>query len=413
MDESNLSDLLPLYYSRLFPYIDYYRWLSYGEASTFSRREFSFTLRDDIYIRFQSFNKIDDLKNEIKRLCPHKIDIGAVYNVAPSNKGREIKFEPIQREVVIDIDMTDYDEVRSCCSGADVCNKCWKYMVLAVKILDVALRDDFGFDHILWVFSGRRGIHCWVCDKKARFLTQNGRKAVAHYLQLISGGEFTKKKVKLNRKMHYSVKRAVSIIEPYFTKMCMEEQNMLGTEERITKFLGILAEEDLRNEVKAIFDKHSTSVKKWEAFVNHYREQTQSGSKKWRRTPHLIEEIMIQYTYPRLDINVTKGMNHLLKSPFCVHPKTGKVSIPINPKVVDQFDPHNVPTIMTLIDEVNAFDAKEITEQGESVDNLKRIKDYKKTSLNKPFHAFQEFLRGLENSQKGEKIKKSDMKMEF
>ncbi|MEE6522030.1 hypothetical protein FKM82_020423 [Ascaphus truei] len=54
---------------------------------------------------------------------------------------------------------------------------------------------------------------------------------------------------------------------------------------------------------------------------------------------------MLQYCYPRLDVNVSKGLNHLLKSPFSVHPKTGRISVPIDLKTLDQFDPFAVPTI--------------------------------------------------------------------
>ena len=44
-----------------------------------------------------------------------------------------------ERELVFDIDMTDYDEVRFCCSGSSICVNCWPLMQFGIKIIDKAL----------------------------------------------------------------------------------------------------------------------------------------------------------------------------------------------------------------------------------------------------------------------------------
>jgi DNA primase catalytic subunit len=59
---------------------------------------------------------------------------------------------------------------------------------IAVKVMDTVLRDDFGFRNILFVYSGRRGMHCWVSDPKARSLENAQRAAVVEYIAALAGG---------------------------------------------------------------------------------------------------------------------------------------------------------------------------------------------------------------------------------
>jgi DNA primase small subunit len=91
--------------------------------------------------------------------------------------------------------------------------------------MDAGLREDFGFKHILWVYSGRRGVHCWVVDEAARQLNDNGRTAVANYFTIVSGGEGSAKKVtSLGTPLHYALQRAYDFLEPLFREHVIGEQ---------------------------------------------------------------------------------------------------------------------------------------------------------------------------------------------
>ena len=62
-------------------------------------------------------------------------------------------------------------------------------------MVNTSLRNDFGFEHLLWVYSGRRGVHCWVCDSKARHLTNEQRSAVAEFFAMSKASEQRKVRV--------------------------------------------------------------------------------------------------------------------------------------------------------------------------------------------------------------------------
>lgn len=111
-------------------------------------------------------------------MVPMRIDIGAFFDgdvTSNKNKVKDLNLNAIEREFIIDIDMDDYDHIRTCCKGKKLCKKCWNYIKSAYYVLKKILKEAFGFVHILWVFSGRRGLHAWICDKSARSMNKKLR----------------------------------------------------------------------------------------------------------------------------------------------------------------------------------------------------------------------------------------------
>eukprot|EP00970_Alexandrium_tamarense_P017061 scaffold8103_cov166-Alexandrium_tamarense.AAC.7 len=430
-------ELLGMYYARLFPYQLLHSWLSYdpstvipvngssinsagtpSSSSTFPRREFSMTIEpapgNEVYIRYQSFLSQAELTNAIMKRRPTKIDIGAVFNYPPKdNKSLPTgKLQTQERELVFDIDLTDYDGVRNCgCSGAKICPKCWTFMEMAVQVMDEGLKSDFGFEHLAWFYSGRRGVHCWVCDEGARKLSNEARSSVATYFEVNLGSE-KNKNFHLSSPLHPMLSRAYSILEPHFITSVLPEDGhkLLATRADWTKLLLTLPK--AANPVASKLEEKWASAKddttpeeKWEelkaalmAFIGkggNAKVPKNLSNTDRIRIEHWPIETVFKYTYPRLDINVSKMQNHLLKSPFCVHPKTGRVCVPIEVENVANFDPFTVPTLAQLMKELDEYE-EEHKNDGEGASGVEF--DWQKTSLKKPFEYFQKkFLTPLMN----------------
>ena len=418
---------LRVFYQRLFPYDAMFEWLAYSTSSSssssssndgsedaraerdyFFRREFSFTLANDVYIRYQSFRDANEFREAVRETQPHKIDIGAVCNVPARDHKATTKFSHVERELVFDVDLTDYEEVQiGSRKGEGLWSRqAWLFMSTAIRVVDASLREDFGFEHLLWVFSGRRGVHCWVCDARARHLTDEERTAIVRYLTVLGGKanaaapappppaaaadpattattpmeqddnetekEFTNvplaiDQMRLTTPLHPAVARALATCTPVFETMVLPFENgqgLLATPARWRRVLQMIPDVDnlrarLNDEwMRSHPDDTSLSQVRWRQLretVKHAAKESKRSTTDHNRLMRSLDAIVLLHTYPRLDVNVSTHRNHLLKSPFCVHPKTGKVCVPIlDVSKAHEFDPDGVPKLSELVSDIDA-----------------------------------------------------------
>ncbi|KAJ9611155.1 p48 polypeptide of DNA primase [Cladophialophora chaetospira] len=407
------TNVMQQFYARLFPFRSLFQWLNHSAkpGPDFANREFALTLSNDAYLRYQSYPTADLLRKDILRLVPSRFEIGPVYTTNPRDRKtlrKSSMFKPLSKEIVFDIDLTDYDDIRTCCTKANICAKCWSFATMTIKVVDIALREDFGFEHIIWVYSGRRGVHAWISDKEARELDDDKRKAITGYFEILKGGVQGGKRVNIKRPLHPHIARSLDILKPYFQQVLAEQEPFLS-ETGQARLLQLLPDKVLN---EALVKRWSSSperpsIKKWEDIDA----LAKTGVSKTLDTKALVEakqDILLEYTYPRLDVEVGRKRIHLLKSPFVVHPGTGRVCVPITAggdmKRAEAFDPLSVPKVTELLAEVDQFGG---TEDGDEQGNgyvedgvtMRKLNDWEKTSLKPYVELFDGFVRGLLKSE--------------
>ncbi|HUT81038.1 MAG TPA: DNA primase catalytic subunit PriS [Candidatus Bathyarchaeia archaeon] len=318
------TELIQKYYKEVFDPGDL---ISIIGLSTFYRREFAFLLEDGNFIRNISFKNSSDLIDYIIANPIRRGYVGAVFEVPPSKNNTIQKIQWSSREFCFDLDLNDYDLVRSCgCQGKEqYCPICWSLVQDSAYFLDKTLREDFGYKDIVWVFSGRRGFHGWVRDKDAGILTQEQRNSIINYLTLIKDEKRTQAVEKDLKRVLPLRNRILEIIAKSFFQHASEKELRAEpfrfTGDQIRKL--IINLESGSQPFEKVYDFILTKKQNRDTIFTH----------------------IIKYRYPRIDRKVSIDIRRILKIPGSVQDTNGKICCMVDIKKVHSFFPDDAPTI--------------------------------------------------------------------
>lgn len=139
---------IKLFYKQVFPIELLFKWLCNGRNdSEMGQREISITYPDQVVHRHEAYAEPQLLRSKFSDWkIPLRVDIGSI-RAEPFVKARFkewISCPPVGKEFVIDVDVDDYVPYRRCsCPEKEVCAACWKFIAVAVEVMDVL--DGFGW----------------------------------------------------------------------------------------------------------------------------------------------------------------------------------------------------------------------------------------------------------------------------
>ena len=319
------------------------------------KREWGIETNDGKFIRWKACSSANDLRKLVCENDTGKLNIGAVYTEAVWLRWRQqAPMVAHSREFVIDLDLDDYGFLGVTKDNLHGCDAHWPLIATGLEVVKSILKSVFDFHKFLVVYSGRRGGHLWVLDERASLLNDAARSAI---LQFISPSEkenaagrrsfkfiFTHPSFNIEENGSISpIALAISGFERYGIQST-DSKNGLGfldTYIQRERFLEMIDARFSQSQLTFIMQARS-GVDVYRLICQFIDEQPLEdqdvyGQRRMRRF-RLIDTICT-FMWPRCDVGVSTHMNHTLKSPYSVHPGTGRVSMPVfNSKIAD-FDP--------------------------------------------------------------------------
>ena len=346
----DLDRLTPYeYYCRHFPFAAL-ELLSTIHGDPLCNREFA--IEGAYYKRYVEAKSERALRAAVLEMTSLKsIHIGPVCTERVSLVRRGLA-TPVRKEFVVDIDLTDYDFLSLTTrddEGNEVvdleaCDAAWPFAAIGIFLLRWMLREQFGYERFMVVYSGRRGAHLWVLDERAMSATDEVRASVASSVNL----ELTKGNTRATSRMLAFVDtyQLWDVVEHAFVDLVVEGDHFdnYGNLESFVDRLD-LKHDGARNLGEDACNA-GTPSEAWACIQRVVASIAKQLKQEW--VADRLRETMLAYVWPRIDFNVSKATNHLIKCPYVAHPKTGRIAVPIDPDDYWRFDPRKAPSLANL-----------------------------------------------------------------
>ncbi|MDA9603607.1 hypothetical protein N9S30_00465 [bacterium] len=376
------------YWNDLFPLDDLFSLWSL-HSNDFRKREIALKAKcrgdkDEYFKRHVSVGSTEELKKELKRHALTEIHVGSVYTKdCHLVKSVTSNCVSVGRELVLDLDIQD-KSVFCAVSKDDLpaCDAAMKTLLLSANILRAALRELFGFKLFLFSYSGRRGLHISVLDKRAFDLTAEARSAIITRL--------TAPVFKHDPRLLFDViatdpsfgKETKSAIDVAHHQLLKRRDQggvgLLQLQRDRNKFLDILFDPSLLRkqfgvDLAASTRRAAIGAADGEACLAAITKRVSTS----RFFSSRLKLILFSIVWPVLDAGASRD-GHLLKSEFSINGNTDRIAVPFELRHEEPvWDARLCPTAAALV--AGDSDAVDAFEEGKRV--LREVVERVKTEI--------------------------------